>query len=272
MKTILGTALLTVFTLAQTLAQSDPKLPELPAPAGSQAPTPNLPASTSPYDPIPQAFAPSIPQRPISQEETERLKKDENWLVEGMLKKQEEDAAAAALQKKSLELKSKEIESNQPAFKPGDMAGFKPVLPNSSLSSLSMNDKDSTNSKANKKKISDQNTFTPDGIGGGSNPLTTSSAGIVQPILGPRRQILNENVNSLNPGLGIKALPETGIRKLSANTNFVPEGYADSSSQQQSPYQTTAPQAPKPLPPATLTTRPTFKDLKNTIPDPTQVR
>lgn len=276
MKRILGSALLAAWSLSQGQAQTEAKLPELPAPAGPEAVMPVLPAPSSTYDSIPGSTLPAVtpapPQRQMTAEEIQKLKDQENWLVEGMKKKQEEEAALLA--KKSSELSSKkEMEAKQPkesTFQPGELAGFKPVVTDSSLASLNLNQ-----DSGNKKKIPNLNDLSLANVpSSGSNPLSTPTSGVVQPILGPSRQPANANVAALNPGLGIAPLPNTGIKKISSNTNFVPEGYADSwTKQQQSPYQTVTPQANKPIPPPPVVVpRPTFKDLANTIPDPTQVR
>lgn len=282
MKRILGSALalwaaLALFAPFEIRAQSEVKLPELPAPAGPEAVMPVLPAPSSTYDPIPKIQAPAVdpapPQRQMTEEEIQKLKEQENWLVEGMKKKQEE---AALLAKKSSDLNSKkDLEPAKPkesTFQPGELSTFKPVVADSSLASLNLN----PDPKGNKKKATDLNSLAlPDIPSAGSNPLSsTNTSPVVQPILGPSRQPANPNVATLNPGLGVTPLPETGIKKISSNTNFIPEGYADSwTKQQQSPYSTLNPQANKPIPPpATVVPRPTFKDLANTIPDPTQVR
>jgi len=282
MRYILAVAVLTAFSTLRASAQSDAKLPELPTPAGQEPTMPAIPAPTSTYNAEPDKSSatptPVPPPRPMTEEEIARLKQDENWLVEGMKKKQEEDAARQ--EKLKQEEPAKKNDANENTVLPGELSGFKPVLSGSSLASLNQSPNAEQNPNATKKNNSlvlpgalpNANSTT------GTNPLKSTNTGTIQPILGPNRQTgMSENVANLNPGLGIAPLPQTGVKKLSSNTNFVPEGYADSWTKQQqqssNPYKNLAPQAQKPVAPVPpAAPRPTFRDLTNTIPDPTQVR
>jgi hypothetical protein len=250
-----------------------PSFPELPS---MDAPPPALlpEVQSTPSFNLPSASQPAIRQPTPSQADIDAAKAEQDWMVNALKAKK-----AEASEKQNNDL----VRSQMTNTEPGQ------AMPNNldPLVELRMNEPEPASTRVPGSFQPFEPTIpippsavTPSGLPAQNpgdpitvNPLTSAPSGPIQPLLGPPR--VSDLSTPTQASISGPAAPGSNLRKLSSDPNFIPEGYNDpfalpeagaNTAQTPSPYPQPLPNAAPPMP------RPTYRDLRKTIPDPTDLR